>query len=162
MRRSKVSTHRVDDGGGARLLYRFTTGVWIQAAGMSTTTPHTAILVVSCMAAAAVRAAHRAVVQSHWGQNRRTRASGSVLLCSHWTVSWSLKKTLLDVCWEQQENNKIQTWYNLIYTLKQELWPHHIDQESCPHGRCPSSSHTPWHCIPPLEQNMCTGQTTMV
>lgn len=77
-KRSKVSTHRVDDWGGACLLYGFTAGVWIKTSGPSTTTPHTTILMVCCMAAATVRAAHRAVVQSHWGQDRHTRASDKV------------------------------------------------------------------------------------
>lgn len=54
----KEVTYRVDDRGGARLLHRFTAGVGIQAAGVSTATPHTAVLVVGCVAAATVRAAH--------------------------------------------------------------------------------------------------------
>ena len=70
VKRSKVSTHRVDDRGGARLLNRFTTGVWVQTAGVSAAAPHTAVLVVGRVAAAAVGASDRAVVQSHWRRSR--------------------------------------------------------------------------------------------
>lgn len=53
------------DRGGAGLLDGFAAGVGVQAAGLSAATPHTAVLLIGRVAAAAVRAADRAVVQSH-------------------------------------------------------------------------------------------------
>lgn len=64
-------THWVDDGSRTRLLDLFTAGAWVQASGGVATAPHTAVALVSGVAAAAVRPAHGAVVQGHWRQKNR-------------------------------------------------------------------------------------------
>lgn len=66
VKRLKVSgTHGVDDRGGARLLHGFAAGGRIQACGQGAAAPHTTVLVVGRVAAAAVGPTHRAVVQGH-------------------------------------------------------------------------------------------------
>lgn len=61
----------MDDGGGARLLHGFAAGVGVQAGGVgSAAAPHAAVLGLGRVAAAAVGAAHGAVVQGHCGRRR--------------------------------------------------------------------------------------------
>lgn len=63
--------YRVNDWGGASLLHRFAAGVGVQAAGvLSAAAPHATVLGLRRVAAAAVGAAHGAVVQGHCGRQR--------------------------------------------------------------------------------------------
>lgn len=56
----------------------------------------------------------------------------------------------------------VSVWHIVIlYCIVKYNKPHRKDQQDCLRGRCLFSSHTPWHCIPLMELNMCTEQTQM-
>ena len=55
----------MDDRCGAGLLHGLVAGATVDTLGVAPTTPHAAVLLLRRVAAAAVRAAHRAVIQRH-------------------------------------------------------------------------------------------------
>lgn len=62
---SEQVTHRVNERCWTQVFYLFLAGAPEDTAGVVTSTPHTVVLWVSCLAAATISVSHRAVVKSH-------------------------------------------------------------------------------------------------